>query len=248
MQISVVNLSARVADENVLRVVRAVNRQVGEDFASHWHISAMLRLEANGRHLVTRDTPAMLRGDAILYLDDAPSRDQIEGYHQVNGRGLPYGIVYTKVAEKIDGTWSTTFSHEALELVANPLLNAVVAGPHPVERRRHVFHWREVCDPVQADTYEIDGVVVSNFVLPGYYDDAEKAPNRRDFLAGRAHKGGVRSFGLAPGGYTTFWDPEKHGWETLDADQEARRRRELKSKATHRRAARRPSLERPKRT
>ncbi len=242
MQISVVSLSKRLADAEVLAVVRAVNRQVQEDFAAHWHLTATLRLEGTAQRLDAKGTPMLLRGDAILYLDDSPHGDGTDGFHQVNGRGIPFGVVHTEIAKEIDGGFSSTFSHEVLELVGNPLLNSVVAGPHPVERRRHVFHWREVCDPVQADTYELDGVAVSNFLLPSYYDASEALPHRRDFLATRGRGGDLPAFGLAKGGYTTFWDPEKHGWVVLDADQEARRRRTLKEQATTRRAARRPAL------
>jgi hypothetical protein len=229
MQISVVNLSKRISDEQALEVIRAINRQVNEDFAPYWHLAATLRLEGSAKRLEDRGTPALLRGEAVLYLDDDPKSNGVEGFHQSNGRGLPFGVVYTQIAEKLDGTWTITMSHEALELIADPTVNTLAAGPHPVERTRHVFHWLEVCDPVQADSYRIDGVAVSSFVLPAYFDPTERAASeRRDFLGTRAKGGGIGPFAIAPGGYVTFFDPRTLRNESVDADQEATRRRRLK--------------------
>ena len=66
-----------------------------------------------------------------------------------------------------------------------------------------MYHWYELCDAVQGDTYSVDGVHVSNFVLPLYFTASEEHLNHNDFL-GR----GVRSFGVRPGGYIGFFDPE----------------------------------------
>ena len=106
-------------------------------------------------------------------------------------------------------------------------------GPHPVDSTRVVFHWYEMCDAVQAETYDIDGVGVSNFVLPLYFTGGEEKGGRNDFL-GRAHKGKtLRSFGVNPGGYVGYFDPETGDHETfsLKGDGVAERRLKLKSQA-----------------
>ncbi|MGH7182247.1 MAG: hypothetical protein ACREJN_09760 [Nitrospiraceae bacterium] len=73
-------------------------------------------------------------------------------------------------------------------------------GPHPAEPSKSVFHWYEMCDAVQTETYEIDGVAVSNFVLPLYFTGGDEVGGRNDFL-GRSYKGKtLRSFGVNPGG------------------------------------------------
>jgi len=41
-----------------------------------------------------------------------------------------------------------------------------------------------MCDAVQAETYKIDGVEVSNFVLPLYFTGSEEVGGRNDFLGG----------------------------------------------------------------
>jgi hypothetical protein len=63
-------------------------------------------------------------------------------------------------------------------------------------------------DAVQAETYKIDGVEVSNFLLPLYFTGSEEVGGRNDFL-GNSHKGKtLQSFGVNPGGYIGFFDPK----------------------------------------
>ena len=241
MLISVVNLSTRVSDEQAVRVVRAGNRQLQEDFAPHWHIQASLRLEGRARKMeLGRRTP-MLRGDAILYLSDAAGSGGIEGYHEAAARGLPFGVVYVDLAEQCDRTWTPTFSHEYLELAVDPLLALTAAGPHQTTRKRTVFYWYEICDPVEADHYELDGVKLSNFVLPEYFDVSRRAVGAHDFLGKRRGTRGLAPFGVSPGGYVTFYDPRDRSTRTYEGlgDHEAARRRRIKKAAKMRRATRR---------
>jgi hypothetical protein len=48
-------------------------------------------------------------------------------------------------------------------------VNPLVQGPHPRFTKRKVYHWFEMCDAVQDERYSIDGIAVSNFVLPLYF-------------------------------------------------------------------------------
>jgi subtilisin family serine protease len=106
-----------------------------------------------------------------------------------------------------------------------------VAGPHPEDPTREVFHWYEACDAVQTQTYEIDGIRVSNFVLPLYFTPSEEAGGRNDFLGAHTDKPSLPSFGVAPGGYVGFYDPETGEHETFEPDTLARRRSRAKSRA-----------------
>ena len=241
MIISVINhTKGKVSDEELQVAIRAINRQIAEDFAPYWHMQGTLRLE--GRSAVKPSTVTMpdLRGEAILYLWDEEDVEDALGYHLQNFRGIPYGFVFTSIAEELDEPWSVTLSHEALELLADPETNLLVMGPHPNEDR-YVFHWFEMCDAVQAETYEIDGVPVSNFVLPLYFTgtrETDEPGARNDFL-GRLHEGApLASFGVNPGGYVGFYDPkvEDHVTFAIRGDRKAARRRRTKArtKATRR--------------
>jgi hypothetical protein len=230
MLISIVNFST-ISDEDVLRAVRAVNTQLHGDFAPYWHMTATLRLEGHGGKRppqnVKDDVHADLRGDAIIYLWDDIPPDQALGYHDQTNAGLPYGFVFTELSRSMGESWSVTLSHEALELIGDATANVFAAGPHPAERERTVFHWYEMCDAVQAEQYAIDGVLVSNFVLPAYFTPDNEAGARNDFLGRlRADGTALPSFGINPGGYVGFFDPTVGGHQTfaLAGDEKAQQR------------------------
>ena len=67
-----------------------------------------------------------------------------------------------------------------------------------------MFHYREVCDPVQSETYLIDGITVSNFVLPHYYNSMGESGGRNDFLGT-----GLQAFRWNENGVIGFWDPRQ---------------------------------------
>ncbi len=234
MIISVINhTNGKILDEKVQVAVRAINRQIREDYEPYWHIGGELRLEGKSGAKPSKQSLADMRGDAVLYLWDAVDVEDALGYHDTNNAGVPYGFVFTELAKQLKEDWTVTLSHEALELVGDPEVNLLVQGPHPAESKRVVFHWYEMCDAVQAETYEIDGVGVSNFVLPLYFTGGEEKGGRNDFL-GRAYEGKtLRSFGVNPGGYVGFFDPETGDHETfsLKADRVAVKRLKLKSQA-----------------
>jgi phospholipase C len=205
--ISIVNRSRFVKDDELLTTIRAINRQIREDFEPYWDFGGHLRLEGNsGKDLKDNEAPADMRGDAVIYICDDSQADDALGYHERNMVGIPYGFVDIKLCKKLDEAWSITLSHEALELIADPQANLLVKGPHPQGKRHEVYHWFEVCDAVQGPTqaYRIDGVLVSNFVLPHYFTPGEQAGGRNDFRGSRK----LKSFSTLPGGYIGYFDPE----------------------------------------
>lgn len=234
MIISVINhTNGKILDEDVQVAVRAINRQIREDYEPYWHIGGKLRLEGKSGTKPSDQDLSDMRGDAVLYLWNSVDVDDALGYHDANNRGIPYGFVFTELAKQLKEDWTVTLSHEALELVGDPEVNLLVQGPHPSDSTRTVFHWYEMCDAVQTETYEIDGVNVSNFVLPLYFTGGEEKGGRNDFL-GRAYKGKtLRSFSVNPGGYIGFFDPEMgdHDTFSMKGDGVATRRLKLKSRA-----------------
>jgi hypothetical protein len=232
MLISIVNLShGALADEDLQRVIRAINRQIAEDFEPYWSFGATLRLEgAAGARPRPNSLPEM-RGDALIYIWDKIDVADALGYHDRNDNGIPFGIVSLNECRKAGDNWTTTLSHEALELLGDPDSNLLVKGPHPGDRRRFVFHWFEMCDAVQGESYEIDGVQLSNFILPAYFTRGERAGTRNDFLS-RPYEGEVlQSFGVNPGGYVGFYDPEKKTDTTFARKNDAKARAVMARKA-----------------
>ena len=216
MRISVINLThGLLSDSEIITAIRAVNRQVNEDFKPYWNTGATLRLEGSSGDEPDVDNPQDLQGEAIIYIWDKSDVPNALGYHEANFRGIPYGFVFVDIATEVGENWTVTFSHEVLELLGDRQANTLVRGPHPRDGRRKVYHWHEMCDAVQDDTYEIDGVEVSNFVLPLYFTEAAEPGSRNDFL-GTKHRlpnsrytRSLKSFGINPGGYIGFYDPVK---------------------------------------
>ena len=71
MLISIVNLSrGALPEEDLQRVIRAINRQIAEDFEPYWSFGARLRLEGAIGVRPRPNTLAELRGDALIYVWD----------------------------------------------------------------------------------------------------------------------------------------------------------------------------------
>jgi hypothetical protein len=221
MLISVVNRSTTLSDAKLQDAVRAVNRQLEEDFYPHWQFGARLRVDSAGRapgqHLRKVDLPMLpgRRGDAVLYIQDKPTMAATEGYHDDNNADVPFGFVFLDACSDGADDWTVALSHEALELVGDPLANLLVQGPHPLDHRHLVFHQFEMCDAVSGEFYEIEGVKLQNFLLPGWFSRTVVAGARNDFM-GRAQPGqSLAPFSVATGGYLMYWDdraPEGHKW------------------------------------
>src|SRR5262249_52021088 len=65
-----------------------------------------------------------------------------------------------------------TASHEALEMLADPFGNRLVAGDSPKADQGRVEFLVEVCDPSEAAQfgYTVNGLTLSDFYTPSYFD------------------------------------------------------------------------------
>ncbi len=236
MIISIINhTNAKIKDEELQSTIRAINRQINEDYTPYWSLGATLRLEGRSGKQPEKEKPEDMRGEAVIYLWDEVNVDDALGYHDKNYSGIPFGFVFTELSKEMGENWTVTLSHEVLELIGDPEANLLVMGPHPnpAENNRNVFHWYEMCDAVQAQSYKIDDIEVSNFVLPLYFTGTDEFEGRNDFL-GRITKGkSLTSFGISPGGYVGFFDPQKNDMDTysIKGDAVAKKRMEVKKKA-----------------
>lgn len=151
MLISIVNHSATIVDAKLQPVIRAINRQLRDDFEPYWGRGGQLRLEGRSQRSPNPERASDIRGEAVVYLCDRPDdAEEALGYHELTHRGIPYGFVFTELCKKLKEPWSLTLSHEVLELVLDPEVNLLVKGPHPSDPTREVFHWYEACDAVQT--------------------------------------------------------------------------------------------------
>ena len=68
MIISLINRSTSVSDTQTQIVVRAINRQLKEDFEPYWSFGATLRLEGPTGKRLRIESLTDMRGDAVIYL------------------------------------------------------------------------------------------------------------------------------------------------------------------------------------
>ncbi len=99
----------------------------------------------------------------------------------------------------------------------------------------------EMCDAVQKKSYLIDGIGVSNFVLPSYFSPGEQAGFTNDFLGTQNDGTSLASFDINSGGYVNYFEPTDGKWHTpiLLGDKVAQNRMAAKKIARAGRAYRR---------
>ncbi|MBT5457395.1 MAG: hypothetical protein HOK82_12365, partial [Rhodospirillaceae bacterium] len=206
--ISVVNFS-ELDDRDLQIAIRAVNRQIQEDFAPVWGTVWNLQLHGSGFNAndIENLQEEFIQGEAVLYMVDEGHVPNAAGYHSINGREMPFGFVF--ITDPDD--WTVTLSHEALELIIDPTVNVLVPGPdpRPGNQNNTVLHAYEVCDAVERTSYFIDDVRVSNFITQQWFFPDDAAGTRNDFLGV-----GVPSFNATQDSHLAFFDLDAGNWIT----------------------------------
>lgn|SRR5262245_49865713 len=221
--LAVINFTTTLADKEVRKAIHAVNRQVEEQFRPIWGHARTLQLHVPNFDLSDPETLAEERvpADSVMYLVDESSLPGALGFHDLNTRDLPFGFVF--VLDPQD--WTTTLSHEALELILDPTANVFVPGPDPRDSAKTVLHSYEACDAVERLSYSIGDVLVSDFVTPSYFTPGEATGRQNDFLGV-----GVSSFGVTRGSHLGFIDLAIGQFVQFEGE-EAPARRNLASRA-----------------
>jgi hypothetical protein len=180
-------------------VTKVLARQIERDFAPVWNVTADLRFAGH---------PSRARKDAWqLALLDENDADN-DGYHQLTTQGLPLGKVLLRTASQCPTGWTSTASHELLEMLVNPDTQvAVFVYDDDVGGR---VYQCEVCDPCQDDPfcYRIDGVWVSDFVYPAWFDGWRKPGSTRFDHARKLRT----PFKVPSGGFMTYYDARTRKW------------------------------------
>ncbi len=197
--IVIANESSIVRTIDLKRAIGPLQFQIDKHFYPLWGWRADLRL-ASGRE----QKSAM----KVIIRDRSDEAGDL-GYHFKNG--LPITYVFAKDDIKYSGEFTSTLSHELLEMIADPGVNLYAQGPVKIKGRRTRMGWvsYEVCDPVEGNLYKIDGIDVCNFVTPEFFENEHKRRSVKfDYL-------GVvdRPFQVAPDGYIDVFLASR--WHTL---------------------------------
>jgi hypothetical protein len=148
------------------KLIRALQAFVDECLAPVWGTPATLvpsRKERPGAW-------------TLVFLDDA-DRAQTLGYHKLLKHGLPLAKVFVRPSLKHREAISVVASHELAEMLVDPGNSVWCLGP------KRKFYAYEVCDAVEQVLFELDGMAMSDFLYPTYFQTIRQArPTQFDYL------------------------------------------------------------------
>lgn len=205
-QVGVVDMTGQIDPDLVHAAAIALNLQVTRDLPQFWPISATVMYLPNAKKVPAGVWPIQLV--KTLPPDEG-------GFHSDKHK-QPYSKV---IASKDDPTWTIDTSHEILEMLVDPYGNRMqssvaieVVGGKIKDSVGQFSYLVEACDPCEANqyAYTINGIAVSDFITPHFYD-ALKTPGTRYSFTGALT--GPRD--ILPGGYISWVNNDIDEWQQL---------------------------------
>jgi hypothetical protein len=180
---------------------------------------------------------------AMAFLDDTDQADFL-GYHDLTPDGLPLSKVFVRTILRDKASVSVVASHELVEMLVDPAINLMTTGPDLQTSYAHesadrsvilyesadeqTFYAYESADPVEDETFKVNGVDMSDFVYPAYFEKFHKPRSVKfdhlDLLE--------RPFQILPGGYQTIFRNGR--WSNLFASTQKQRRFAKEDRRGHR--------------
>jgi tetratricopeptide (TPR) repeat protein len=127
---------------------------------------------------------------ALIFLDSADNAGA-HSYHDLTPDGLPQGKIFVRTTIDSGRSLSGSASHELVEMLVDPAMNRMADGLD--SRIQYAY---EVADPVEELSFPLNGLKMSDFVYPAYFENFRK-PNSVQF----DHLKKIRKpFEILPGG------------------------------------------------
>jgi hypothetical protein len=126
----------------------------------------------------------------FVYFDDADEAGAL-GYHDLTKNGQPVSKVFVKTTLEDNQLVSVTASHELFEMTIDPIANLWAEAADGTE------YAYEMCDPVEEDTFLVDGIQMSNFLHPSRFEPFKHPPGTKYDHLGLLTK----PFSMTNGGY-----------------------------------------------
>jgi hypothetical protein len=190
--VALVSETQKVGIAELTAVAAAVQKQVLHDFEPIWGVRANVDAYARLEEVPPDYWPVIIR--------DNLDRPEAAGYHE-DDLGQPSALV-----RPIDD-WSVTVSHETLEMLADPWGRHLFAGQSPQRSDHKVKFLVEVCDPCSNKSYKVDGIAVSDFYTPQFFDPV--ATSNVHY----SHTGAITEpRQVLKNGYLTWFDPTTSKW------------------------------------
>jgi hypothetical protein len=207
IRVSVINHSKDLNHAQVGAIAKALQYQVDNDFKGVWGLTA--ELVAVPQNAVPAPGTWWL-----VFLDD-PDQAGALGYHDLTPDLHPVSKIFVAEDLKYKAAPSVTASHELLEMLGNPYLGEAVVDP-----RTGRAYAKENADAVEDDRlgYEIGGILVSDFVLPEFFDPRHRGKG----LPLSFKENLTEPFSIAEGGYLSYLDLSNlgKGWQQVVGEAE----------------------------
>jgi hypothetical protein len=126
----------------------------------------------------------------FIYFDDADTAGAL-GYHDLTEDGQPISKIFVKTTLADKQLVSVTACHELFEMAIDPIANLWAQA---TERTEYAY---EMCDPVEEDTFKVNGIEMSNFVHPSWVEPFKHPPGTKFDHLGLLKK----PFSMTKGGY-----------------------------------------------
>jgi hypothetical protein len=193
-QLALVSEVSGISSSDLTALSAALQKQATRDFGPTWEVQATVDAFAKLEDVPLGYWPIMIR-------DDIGTPGAL-GIH-LDKDNQPFALVTFT-----DG-WQLTASHEALEMLADPFGNRVVAGDSPKADQGRVEFLVEVCDPSEAAQfgYTVNGITLSDFYTPSYFDPVATAGVRYSYTGAIKEPRSVLK-----GGYLSWHDPVSDEW------------------------------------
>lgn len=186
IEIIFINASSVVTDREAMACMQALQIQLDRDYLPVWGKTAKLSF-------CTHKDVALMNPAAwqLVILDNSDEAGAL-GYHDLTEKGLPLGKIFAKTDIQYSEKWTVTASHELLEMLQDPYINLTAFSSD--QKIAYAFEVSDACESLE---YEINGIAVSDFVTPQWFEPGQHPQGTKfNFM------GGIKApFELLPGGY-----------------------------------------------
>lgn len=176
VQISVYNLAKTPLPVPLAQIIVALQAYVDQFLGPVWNVACALT-----------ETPGPVAGTWGLMFTDTTDSEGALAYHEDDG--LPLSKVFVATELQAGESVTVSASHELAEMLCDPGCNLYAMNP------AGTLYCYEVADPVEENTFAVNGLLMSNFVYPAWFGDPGTQFDHVNVLD--------KAFTLAKGGYAT---------------------------------------------
>ncbi len=206
IQIGLIDTTGAIKPELLQAAAAALNLQVMRDLPQFWSVQATVQLLPNKGKIPIGVWPVKI----VTTLPPG------EGGFHMDKHNQPYAKI---IGAPDDDTWTIDASHEIIEMLVDPWGNKMqssvaieIVDGKIVDGTGQNNYLVEACDPCEANEcgYTVNGVVVSDFITPHYYDPVVTVGTRYSFT------GAIKTpRQMLPGGYISYVNDETQEWQQI---------------------------------